>query len=200
MIWFRADDHFYHNKVIAFCNRPFASLDEMHAHMIAEHNKRVNKKDHVYFLGDFSFSGTTKTTDILSKMNGYKILIKGNHDMAAHKMIACGFNEVHENIHFMLPGGQTVFLSHFPYHPMSSYKNHDGIIETQYEDDGSDRRYLHKRIVDDGSSWLLHGHVHEDWKINGRQINVGVDQWDYKPVSVEQILTLMNEKSSEQEK
>jgi calcineurin-like phosphoesterase family protein len=38
------------------------------------------------------------------------------------------------------------------------------------------------RPVDNGLP-LIHGHVHNSWKVNGRQINVGVDVWDFTPVS-----------------
>jgi calcineurin-like phosphoesterase family protein len=35
--------------------------------------------------------------------------------------------------------------------------------------------------------WLLHGHVHNAWTVNDRQINVGVDVWDFAPVSADVI-------------
>lgn len=47
-------------------------------------------------------------------------------------------------------------------------------------------RYREERPADEGR-WLLHGHVHERWRQRGRQINVGVDVWDYAPVSLEAI-------------
>ena len=45
-----------------------------------------------------------------------------------------------------------------------------------------DLKFAEHRPKDDGS-WLLHGHIHEKWRQNGRQINVGVDAWDFAPVS-----------------
>lgn len=39
--------------------------------------------------------------------------------------------------------------------------------------------------------WLLHGHVHDQWQVNGRQINVGVDVWDYRPVEVGRLAELI---------
>lgn len=39
------------------------------------------------------------------------------------------------------------------------------------------------RPVDDGETWLLHGHVHERWRQAERMINVGVDVWEYRPVA-----------------
>jgi calcineurin-like phosphoesterase family protein len=38
------------------------------------------------------------------------------------------------------------------------------------------------RPVDEGHV-ILHGHVHGTWRAQGRQLNVGVDVWDYRPVA-----------------
>lgn len=169
----------------------------MHQKIITEWNKRVKNTEHIYVLGDFSFGSIDKTTEILSQLSGYKIIIKGNHDMPAHKLIKMGFDEVHENLTFVLPGGIKVFLSHFPFHPMTKYqKLPDGAVFSDEASYVGDRRYLHKRIVDDGEKWLIHGHVHNSWKQSGKQINVGVDVWDFKPVSHEQIVNLINRGAS----
>jgi calcineurin-like phosphoesterase family protein len=40
---------------------------------------------------------------------------------------------------------------------------------------------------------MLCGHVHEAWKRHVRVINVGVDVWDFYPVSVDQLLEVMKE-------
>lgn len=37
----------------------------------------------------------------------------------------------------------------------------------------------------------LHGHVHEKWRVLGRQVNVGVDVWDYRPVAEADPVTVM---------
>jgi calcineurin-like phosphoesterase family protein len=160
--------------------------------MIEQWNKRVKPNEKVYVLGDFAFSGWTLTKKIVDRLQGHKILILGNHDLAAHKMLASGFQEVHENIYIDIGAQQRVFLSHFPFHPMRSYaQNVDGTVTTTYPYEKVDTRYMHKRIVDDGKMWLLHGHVHGAWKQNGRQINLGVDVWDFKPVPHEKILQMI---------
>lgn len=48
--------------------------------MISIWNSQVNPEDTVYHLGDFSFYKSSKTSDVLSRLNGYKIFFKGNHD------------------------------------------------------------------------------------------------------------------------
>lgn len=161
--------------------------------MIQEWNKRVRKPtDKIYVLGDFSFANANMTAPILNRLNGHKILILGNHDYAAHKMILAGFQEVHENIYIDIGNKRRVYLSHFPFHPMTDYhKTKRGTI-IEYPFDKVDTRYMHKRMVDDGHAWLLHGHVHGAWKQNERQINVGVDVWDFKPVPHEKIIQMMD--------
>ena len=59
---------------------------------------------------------------------------------------------------------------HFPYS-----------LDPQY-----DLKFMQHRPHDDGG-WLLHGHIHEKWRQHGRQINVGVDAWDFAPVSEDSI-------------
>lgn len=193
MIWFTSDAHYGHNNIIRLCNRPFNDLNSMHEFMIQEWNKRVKNSEQVYILGDFSFAGIKETTKIISQLKGYKILILGNHDRQAKKMLSMGFDEVHENIWIEI-GTQRLFLSHFPYHPMSAYyKLTNDQVTIAYPQEQIDTRYLHKRMVDDGQSWLLHGHVHNAYRQNGRQINVGVDQWGFKPVPHEKILQMIKD-------
>lgn len=61
--------------------------------------------------------------------------------------------------------------------------------------DGPDR-YTERRPADEGG-WLLHGHVHHQWRVNGRQINVGVDVWDFAPVSAETLLGIIADVESD---
>ena len=62
--------------------------------------------------------------------------------------------------------GESVQLNHFPYDP--------GIP-------GRPAKFAQWRPKDDG--WLLCGHVHEGWRQDRKQINVGVDAWHFAPVS-----------------
>lgn len=191
MIWLTSDNHFFHKNSIRLCSRPFSGIMEMHEYMIQEWNKRVKHNEKIYVLGDFAFSGWTLTQKIVERLNGHKILILGNHDLAAHKMLSSGFQEVHENIWIEIGNKHKVFLSHFPFHPMTSYSKEEAGVFIDYPHEKVDTRYMHKRIIDDGNMWLLHGHVHNAWRQNGRMINVGVDQWDFKPVPHEKILQMI---------
>jgi calcineurin-like phosphoesterase family protein len=76
--------------------------------------------------------------------------------------------------------GQSVLLNHMPYR--------EEIAEYQPTNNGKPPilKYMDFRPKDK-DLWLLHGHVHEKWKIRDRMINVGVDVWDFFPVSIIEI-------------
>lgn len=80
MIYFIADQHFGHSKIIEYEKRPFISVYEMDKYMIKMWNSVVKKNDTVFILGDYSFHGFEGTKSITSKLKGKKILIRGNHD------------------------------------------------------------------------------------------------------------------------
>lgn len=196
MMYFTSDTHFNHRNVISYCKRPYANTREMDEALIENWNNTVRKdNEHVYVLGDFCFAGKEYTKSILHRLKGHKILVKGNHDKDAKTMLELGFDRVLENDRVKV-GNHSVLLSHFPFHPV---KQHFAVGDKvqQVMDEGVDNRYLHKRILDDGKSWLLHGHVHTAWKINGRMINVGVDQWNMKPVGHERLLEIIEGKRND---
>lgn len=75
-----ADTHFGHTNVIKYCNRPFASAEEMDEKLIKNWNEVVSNDDVVLHLGDFGLGSKEYIGGIIKKLNGKKILIKGNHD------------------------------------------------------------------------------------------------------------------------
>lgn len=165
MNWFTSDTHFGHRAVIEYCKRPFRDVAHMNTALIDNWNACVKPTDTIYHLGDVSFLGVIQTKVILSKLNGYKILVRGNHDRRIGKMLDMGFNEVYESTITRI-AGHYVKLSHYPF-----------VV------DMVDERYPERAPVDDGGMKLLCGHVHKCWKFAKNTINVGVDQWDYAPVS-----------------
>lgn len=77
--FFIADLHFRHHSIIEFDNRPFKSIKEMDDKLIENWNKKVGYNDEVYIVGDFIWKNKYYN-DIINNLNGYKFLIKGNHD------------------------------------------------------------------------------------------------------------------------
>lgn len=79
-VWVTSDTHFGHANIIKYCDRPFASTEEMNQELVNDWNSKVKKEDLVLHLGDVAFLNQEKIDYILSRLNGKKLLILGNHD------------------------------------------------------------------------------------------------------------------------
>ena len=176
--WFTSDTHFGHEGIIAYCERPFKDVAEMDAELIRRWNACVQPGDTIYHMGDFSFCGLIHTREIMAQLNGYKVLVHGNHDKHFFRKDGSfkdvGFDNTMLN-GFIERDGKILEMSHY------QYKGYDDL---------EGRDFSHVQL-DDKGNWLLHGHVHRRWKINGRMINVGVDQWGFAPVSEEEIMGIV---------
>lgn len=71
--------HFGHENIIGLAKRPFASVEEMDAAMIANWNNVVGPQDTVWHLGDFAFRGAP-AEHYERQLNGRLVRIRGNHD------------------------------------------------------------------------------------------------------------------------
>jgi calcineurin-like phosphoesterase family protein len=95
-----SDLHFSHANIIKYCKRPFQNINEMNFTMIKNWNEVVSYNDTIFVLGDFMFSrNLIDIENVVSQLNGNKILIMGNHDTFSiddYKNI--GFNEVYEHM------------------------------------------------------------------------------------------------------
>tara|TARA_R110000772_G_scaffold267971_3_gene393575 strand:+ start:15330 stop:15947 length:618 start_codon:yes stop_codon:yes gene_type:complete len=198
MIYFTADTHFNHKNIIKYCNRTafgedssfrngterlFNDVHEMNEHMIDSWNSVVKHSDVVYHLGDVFFGPKDEAITLCNRLNGYKILLRGNHDLKPPNefWLQAGFSLVytlgHRKTHRIEVEGQVLHLSHYPYvKDLTAY---------------DERTYLHHHAPEEDKTPLLHGHVHDRWQTKGHMINVGVDVWDYKPVSIGAIQILV---------
>lgn len=79
-VYIIADTHFCHENIIRFCNRPFQDVHQMNEEMIKRWNNTVKKTDTVIHLGDFGFGTKATLTELCQRLQGRKILVKGNHD------------------------------------------------------------------------------------------------------------------------
>lgn len=183
--WFTSDLHFGHNNIIEYCKRPFADAVEMNEALITYWNETVHPDDEVYVLGDVAMGKISETLPLVGRLNGHKFLVPGNHDRCwrhhkkrgtwLKKYVEAGFRYVYDVDSMAFKTTKTtVLLSHFPY---------EG-------DSGDEERYPEARPVDRGAP-LFHGHIHDVWKSNGKQVNVGVDVWDFRPAHLDQLLDLL---------
>ena len=114
-----SDTHFGHAGVCRFTRtdgvtklRPWDNADEMDEAMITAWNERVRPADKVYHLGDVVINRRSLTT--LSRLNGDKVLIRGNHDIFRDDEYRKYFREL--RAYHVMNG---LILSHIPVHTES---------------------------------------------------------------------------------
>lgn len=116
-IFFASDHHFGHTNILSFLVegrqlRTFEDVTHMNEFMVMQHNRVVCPKDKVYFLGDVAMGSAGLVH--LDRMNGEKILIRGNHDKDKLSNYAKYFKDV-RGVHQF----DKMILSHIPLHPDS---------------------------------------------------------------------------------
>jgi len=157
--WFTADEHYFHEKVIPYCNRPYKNADEMGKCLIKNHNDIVSKHDIVYHLGDFAFvrkDKIMKISPVINQLNGIHHLILGNHDEGKpFTYVNMGFAAVHTALYV-----DEFLLMHDPA----------------------------MAVAVDEKQKILCGHIHQLSKwVNPHILNVGIDIWNYAPVSIDMV-------------
>lgn len=114
-IFLASDHHLSHKNVITFLRpdgtklRDFSSIEEHDEFIITQHNSVVKACDKVYFLGDVTFSN--KYLPLLNRMNGTKVLIKGNHDVLKVSQYMEYFKDIRATHNL-----DRMVLSHVPVH------------------------------------------------------------------------------------
>jgi calcineurin-like phosphoesterase family protein len=158
MIYFTADTHFGHENIVRYCGRPFKNAHQMDKAITENYNAIVKPEDTCYFLGDFTMSANTEQIHRwLNALNGKKVLVLGNHDR----------------------------LKPFTYVELGFQSVHTSLTLGY-------ARCVHDPAPACGTNlpyrWLV-GHVHGLFKHldAGRVTNVGVDVWDFFPVSEDQL-------------
>jgi calcineurin-like phosphoesterase family protein len=162
--FFISDTHFGHVGVTCFLRndgsklRPWTNTEEMDEALVANWNKVVGPKDKVYHLGDVVIN--RKHLSTLHRLNGDKVLIKGNHDIFKLEDYTAYFRDIRA-YHVM----DKIICSHIPIHPDSKGRFKANI-----------HGHLHYNLIRDKFG-----------KPDPWYINVSVEQIDYTPVSIDVI-------------
>lgn len=179
--FFTADTHFYSAGIIK--HRPrFTSIEEMNETLIRRWNETVPEDGVVFHLGDLATElPKAKLIDLINRLNGTVLLIKGNHDdIGIYRSKAIQVQTTLRLLGFQWElrlGGQKILLNHYPY--LCYAGEYDGV-------------------------WQLFGHVHSGSDETGFDIprlqhllpfqyDVGVDRNEYKPISFRQLQIIMRE-------
>jgi len=145
--------------VLGLYRRPFESVAALDEALIARWNARVAPTDEVWHLGDFALGKPAPAmAAILERLHGAKHLVAGNNDPPAARALA-GWASVQPYAELTVDGLALV-LCHYP------FRSWNGMA---------------KGAVD------LHGHSHGRMKPLPRQLDVGVDAWDFVPIGIAEI-------------
>jgi calcineurin-like phosphoesterase family protein len=164
-----SDTHFGHSGVCRFMRndgvtklRPFEDTTEMDEFMIEAWNKKVKPNDKVYHLGDVVINRRCLPT--LARLNGDKVLIRGNHDIFRDDEYRQYFREL--RAYHVMNG---MILSHIPLHPDSLGRFGTNI-----------HGHLHANRV--------MAEVFGEYKVDVRYHCVCVEQTDYAPILFEEVI------------
>ncbi|GJD51915.1 hypothetical protein OPKNFCMD_4674 [Methylobacterium crusticola] len=158
-VYFTSDTHFGDPRVLRIDRRPFANLAEHDAALVARWNETVAAGDTVWHLGDFALGPPPeRVAALLAALNGDKHLIVGNNDGPA-TLAAPGWLSVAHYAEIDVDGRHLV-LCHYAFRTWNRMGR--GVVN-------------------------LHGHSHGKLKPATRQYDVGVDAWDFRPVTLDTI-------------
>lgn len=168
--FFISDTHFSHANILTFKRddgsplRNFTSIEDHDDHICEQWNKTVRPSDHIYHLGDVVIN--RRYLSIISKLNGHKRLVRGNHDIFKTAEYLPYFEEIYGVRVF-----DNLLFSHIPIHPqsLSRFK-------------GNVHGHLHDRSVlkEPDDIW-------GEYLPDPRYLCVSCEQVNYTPVSLDEV-------------
>jgi len=200
-IFFTSDWHLGHEKAIGYDERPFSSLENMAENLITRFNATVPENGVTYFLGDMG-NRPEDIKKVISRLNGIKVLILGNHDSGMGTMYNCGFDVVTWGAQLYV-GKELVTLTHCPL--IGVWREDTSLMKDPTENWHGEKRAKHRQCaIENKGQFHLHGHIHsrknkpESQKILGRQYDVGCVANNYRPVSMTEIVSWITKTLAEE--
>lgn len=189
--WFTSDVHLGHANICAYSGRPFDSVDEMNEKIVTGWNETVKNADYVYVLGDLCMGKMDITLPVAGLLQGRKILLPGNHDRV-HPQFAGKKTVGHWESRYREVAGIERILG---LQPRIAIGHHLAVKACHFpysgDHTGEEDRYTELRPKDSGEL-LVHGHVHDAWRQNGRMFNVGLDAWGGHILSEDELESMLD--------
>jgi calcineurin-like phosphoesterase family protein len=168
-VFLTSDTHFGHAGVCKFLRddgvtklRPWDNPEDMDEEMVKRWNETVRTNDKVYHLGDVVIN--RKALSIMHRLNGDKVLIRGNHDIFRDDEYRIHFREL--RAYHVMNG---MILSHIPIHSDSLGRFGTNI-----------HGHLHANRVK--------AEVWGEYEIDTRYHCVCVEQTDFRPILFEDVI------------
>ena len=134
-VYLISDTHFSHRNILNWSRTQFKTYEEHDDYLIERWNNTVNPTDTVIHLGDVCFQKALRYDYVMSKLNGIKRLVMGNHDDLNHDRLKY-FNSVHGSL---IDKGDKIVYTHIPVHPSLlehrwNYNVHGHLHSNQIDD------------------------------------------------------------------
>jgi calcineurin-like phosphoesterase family protein len=156
--WVTTDTHFEHKMIKEYENRP----DDYNELIVKNWNNNVKPSDYIIHLGDVAFGNVEVWNKYIPRLNGNKILVKGNHDARTDTWyLDHGFIFVCEG--FALNRfGKRIYFSHRP------------------------------KIISEDYDYNVHGHLHgsrhKKTALPEKHILVALELNGYMPVNLKNLI------------
>ena len=174
-VFLTSDTHFGHAGVCRFLTntgeklRPWDNPDDMDEEMVKRWNETVKPNDKVYHLGDVVIN--RKSLAIMHRLNGDKVLIKGNHDIFKMNEYTPHFRDI--RAYHVMDG---MILSHIPIHEASL-----GRFGTNIHGHLHSNRVMKANGFDKKTGTITYGD-----QIDPRYWCACVEQTDFRPILFEE--------------
>jgi calcineurin-like phosphoesterase family protein len=169
-----SDEHYGHQRIIEYADRPFKSVEEMTEALIERHNKKVpNSKNYLTIhAGDWFWESREPEwcAQIIGRLHGRHALVWGNHDKVF---------EQNPELCRLLDWCKHAHLLHFKKRKLTVY-------------------HYAQRVwrASDKGAWHVFGHSHQQLSPLGKSFDIGVEGHNYEPWSLEEIEAKMETLSS----
>ena len=187
--YYISDLHFGHENSVKYDardgGRSFSSVKERDKLIIENINKVVTPQDNLYLLGDVSYYNPQETAELLQQINcRNRFLLLGNHDRWAKdgrcKKLFQGIYDIKQ----IEDDGKQVVLCHYP--QMMWKGQHRGIIHLYGHVHNSSEEYDYQEFLKELDNRIK---VRDGDRYKPvRAYNVGCMLWDYKPVTLKEII------------
>jgi calcineurin-like phosphoesterase family protein len=183
-VFVTSDNHFGHLNLIKYCDRPL----DIDAQMIHNWNRNITENDVVFVVGDFviaNHSNKNYLKMIVERLNGNKILIRGNHDHMSDDEFKndFGFRDVKP---FFVCG--ETFLCHYPLYETDEELEKQMKQIKKAEDVGK-LIDMYEAYNDSECKYVIHGHIHSIGpEVADNHYNVAIDRNNYCPLLYTDVL------------
>ena len=168
-VFVTSNQQFGRKGAIKTYKRPFIDVDDMNMQLISAWNSVVSDEDTVYVLGNFAWDPETLEV-IINALNGNIIIVAGEHDKATHEVIEM---ELNVDIDYLYNAIEeypeaNVVMSYWPLTEWPGKQN---------------------------GTYSIIGYPDKKYKTNHRTrvINCACDIWDFKPIEIVKLVSLLNE-------